>query len=181
MPMTHVEALRGAGAAGGARGAFSGRGSAGEMTVALVQFREPVTFNVVECCSCGVAFGLTATLERERRRDHASFYCPNGHSQGYMAKSDVQLANEERDAAKKNEAFWRERAKAEETARNAAVKLAEEHAETAQRLAHRAGNGVCPCCKRTFKALARHMATKHPEMVGDADRAKSVAAERPIA
>jgi DNA repair exonuclease SbcCD ATPase subunit len=28
-------------------------------------------------------------------------------------------------------------------------------------------NGICPCCKRSFVQLARHMATKHPEY-GDA-------------
>lgn len=36
------------------------------------------------------------------------------------------------------------------------------HAE-AERLATRANHGVCPCCKRTFSQLARHMKTKHPD------------------
>lgn len=27
----------------------------------------------------------------------------------------------------------------------------------------RVSNGVCPCCNRTFKQLARHMENKHPE------------------
>jgi hypothetical protein len=26
----------------------------------------------------------------------------------------------------------------------------------------RVGNGVCPCCTRSFTNLRRHMATKHP-------------------
>lgn len=37
---------------------------------------------------------------------------------------------------------------------------AEKAAKT--RLKNRAANGVCPCCKRTFKQLAAHMKTKHP-------------------
>lgn len=28
---------------------------------------------------------------------------------------------------------------------------------------HRVGAGVCPCCKRTFQQLARHMKCKHPK------------------
>lgn len=27
----------------------------------------------------------------------------------------------------------------------------------------RVGNGVCPCCNRTFENLSRHMSCKHPE------------------
>ena len=29
----------------------------------------------------------------------------------------------------------------------------------------RVAHGVCPCCNRTFKQLARHMKTKHPDYV----------------
>jgi hypothetical protein len=30
------------------------------------------------------------------------------------------------------------------------------------RIKRRVANGVCPCCKRTFQDLARHMAGQHP-------------------
>lgn len=30
------------------------------------------------------------------------------------------------------------------------------------RAKQRVGAGSCPCCKRHFKALSRHMACKHP-------------------
>jgi hypothetical protein len=29
----------------------------------------------------------------------------------------------------------------------------------------RVGRGVCPCCNRHFKDLARHMESKHPELI----------------
>lgn len=32
----------------------------------------------------------------------------------------------------------------------------------------RVGNGVCPCCNRTFQQLARHMEAKHPEYADSA-------------
>jgi hypothetical protein len=32
----------------------------------------------------------------------------------------------------------------------------------------RVGNGACPCCKRTFSALARHIKTQHPDFTCDA-------------
>ena len=34
------------------------------------------------------------------------------------------------------------------------------------RVKRRVGNGVCPCCNRTFKNLADHMTTKHPDYAG---------------
>lgn len=30
------------------------------------------------------------------------------------------------------------------------------------RIKNRVGNGVCPCCNRSFGNLHRHMQTKHP-------------------
>lgn len=32
----------------------------------------------------------------------------------------------------------------------------------------RAKAGTCPCCKRTFQQLARHMASQHPDFEPDA-------------
>jgi Asp-tRNA(Asn)/Glu-tRNA(Gln) amidotransferase A subunit family amidase len=34
------------------------------------------------------------------------------------------------------------------------------------RIRDRVGAGVCPCCNRTFKQLARHMQAKHPDYPG---------------
>lgn len=32
----------------------------------------------------------------------------------------------------------------------------------------RVGNGVCPCCTRTFTNLSRHMTTNHPDFKAEA-------------
>jgi len=46
-----------------------------------------------------------------------------------------------------------------------AQRRAEKAAKT--RIKNRIGNGVCPCCNRTFKDLASHMKCKHPEYASD--------------
>ena len=33
------------------------------------------------------------------------------------------------------------------------------------RIKKRVANGVCPCCNRTFKDLAAHMSTQHPDYI----------------
>ena len=55
---------------------------------------ETVTFSTVmvweECCKCGVPFGITQDHETKLRRTHAWFYCPNGHAQHYLGKTESE-------------------------------------------------------------------------------------------
>jgi hypothetical protein len=37
----------------------------------------------INCCACGVRFGMSKPLYDARRRDNKYFYCPNGHAQYY--------------------------------------------------------------------------------------------------
>jgi hypothetical protein len=46
---------------------------------------------------------------------------------------------------------------------NEARVRAEKAEEAKARLEKRVRSGLCPCCKRSFVNLKRHMATKHPE------------------
>jgi hypothetical protein len=122
----------------------------------LVQFHQAIQFEVYECAECGMPFGMSADLVKRRRDDHASFYCPRGHTQSCRGASEaerrrVMLA----EANAKSTALAQRVTNAEQ---------AEQKAEMARRkLEKRIKAGVCPCCNRTFTNLARHMQTKHPE------------------
>lgn len=122
---------------------------------------DTVTFTsrlvVEECCSCGVIFGLPDDLRDQLlARRGTPFYCPNGHKQWYTGKSEAeklraQLANE-----KDRTEYWREEHGRERRS----------HSATKGQLTkarNRIGKGVCPCCNRSFPALAEHMRTEHPE------------------
>ena len=39
------------------------------------------------CAQCGVVYAMTTNLENARRKDHGTFYCPNGHGQSYPKKT----------------------------------------------------------------------------------------------
>lgn len=59
------------------------------------------------CASCGVVFWLTDHLEKERRDDHRTFYCPNGHALSFGGPSAnekriTQLEGELRDVRRAN-------------------------------------------------------------------------------
>jgi hypothetical protein len=116
-----------------------------------VRLALPTTLDleVLHCAECGVQFGLPQLLVTTRRGDHASFHCPNGHANHFPHESEAERLRRQLHAS-------------ELEATRRANELASMRKE-AERLARRARAGVCPCCNRTFKALAAHMARQHPE------------------
>lgn len=115
-------------------------------------------FVTEECCVCHVIFAVTSAHHDRLRDKGESFHCPNGHSQKYT-ETTVQKLQRQLDAAKA------------ETERQRQLRVDAERRVTAQigvntKLRKRIHSGVCPHCQRTFKQLAAHMKTQHPEECG---------------
>ena len=110
---------------------------------------------IEECCRCGVAFGIPKDLHKEQLDDGSWFYCPNGHRQHYSESTEQKLKQQLRE---KEREIQRQQQRAIQAESDAADK-----SRRYNRIRDRVSNGVCPCCKRTFENLARHMATKHPD------------------
>lgn len=112
---------------------------------------------VVETCiTCGCQYGVPSDMHAYRKRSHENIYCPSGHPMIYPGESDAEkngrLLREEQERHKRTLA----RENAERIARETVERELTRHKT-------RSKNGVCPCCKRTFKQLAAHMKTKHPD------------------
>src|ERR1043165_8136207 len=122
-----------------------------ELTLHIVQ-----QFRSQQCITCGVTFALTSEFDNELRKSHQQFFCPNGHRQFYGGKSEAEIerekANRLRQQLDQAEAHKRDLEKQISAAKGQATKLRK-----------RIGAGVCPCCHRTVKQLAAHMANKHPD------------------
>ena len=117
---------------------------------------EVVTFETMDCGQCGVIYALTAEYVARRRKDHASFHCPNGHGAHYPQLNREEELKKQLDDTQTALANVREAHAA--TLRQ--QRLAEKEAE---RLAKRAQNGVCSQCHRHFVNVERHMKTRHPQ------------------
>lgn len=122
-----------------------------------------VILQQLTCGTCGVVYGLSSKFRSERRNDHQTFYCPNGHTQWYPGETEAEKLKKQLDNAQKR-LEWAEQGR----------KVADERAATAKRsaaaykgkLTHvrkRIACGVCPCCRRIFENLHRHMTTQHPD------------------
>ena len=134
------------------------------------------TFYPVTCYHCGSWFAINESLHRRaRERKTGSVYCPAcGQSFCWTGSTPEERVREE--MQRKLNVANRRADNAEQRAIDAqsaadtaeAKRRAEKAAKT--RLKNRIKNGVCPCCKRHFKDLQRHMKSKHPEFSGGGDR-----------
>jgi hypothetical protein len=125
------------------------------------------------CPVCGVRYGLDETYYNYRKSgaaaaDKRSWYCPNGCSLS-VTTTDAAKLRQERDllkqqlAQKDDEIKWqRESAQRARDDAEHQRHRANGYKGHATRITKRAKAGVCPCCNRTFKQLAEHMARRHP-------------------
>lgn len=116
-----------------------------------------VTLVTEECYACGVLFAFPMTLREKLMEDHArNFYCPNGHQQHYLGKTDAEKQRE------RAERLQRQLANRDEDLRSAHASNRAMRGQVTK-LKKRVANGVCPCCNRSFANLQRHMSGQHPD------------------
>jgi hypothetical protein len=116
---------------------------------------------VEQCPTCAVVYAIPEALKERglRYRGKVSIYCPNGHTWHYMGRTHAQELEELRDRIARERAL-RDQADASANGYRAAATRARNERD---KLKERVEAGVCPHCHRTFKQLAKHMKSKHPE------------------
>jgi hypothetical protein len=129
-----------------------------------------VTSVVITCCNtdCGISFAVPTWWERGKRENHSRFYCPNGHGQVFNAESDTEKLRRERDRLAQRVAERDDEIKRQRELRQGTEKRLAAAKGVVTRFRNRIGNGVCPCCTRSFTNLRSHMATEHPEFRAEA-------------
>lgn len=126
-------------------------------------------FQIEYCYKCGVPFCFSEDFYKRRQDDGHSFFCPNGHSQHYtestVQKLQKQIEQEKkrREWAESSKNMYRDKLESE---RRSKAAIRGQLTRTKKRIQ----NGICPCCKRTFQNLMRHMKTKHPNYSKDKER-----------
>lgn len=113
-------------------------------------------------CWCGIHFAVPVIIySRYRDRKQETIYCPLGH--GCMpGKNEIKKLKAQIASLREREEHLRNCVQSEQNSNRA---LRGHLTRTKKRIQH----GVCPCCNRTFKNLARHMGTKHPTYELDND------------
>jgi hypothetical protein len=114
----------------------------------------------MQCGTCGVWHAIPTVMYKTAVEEGGYWHCPNGHQRGF------------REGRRERDAVLRERDRlkqmiAQDDEIAASRARCDKAAKEIDRLKKRAKAGTCPCCKRTFSNMARHMKTKHPEMLSD--------------
>lgn len=114
-----------------------------------------ITLIDMQCGECDLTFAVPDYWRNKKRQTGETFYCPNGHPRCYRDSDNTKLEKRISSLESTN-THLRDQAEAAARA-NAALK------GQITKARKRASNGVCPCCKRTFANVARHMNSKHPD------------------
>lgn len=121
----------------------------------------------IVCCSCGIEFHVPKHWDQKRRSNHENLWCPNGHSLSYKGESAEERLRRENERLAQRIAQRDDAVKIARDRQLAAERSASAMKGVATRLRNRAAAGVCPCCNRSFVALARHIKMQHPNFAGD--------------
>lgn len=112
---------------------------------AVLKFEQQL--QTITCYKCGVVFAVPSYFKTKRLEDHETFWCPNGHTQGFMGDSEAEKLKkqleQERDQHRQRLEFERNQTAA---AKRELVAVKGQLTKTKKRVA----NGVCPCCHRSF-------------------------------
>lgn len=117
-------------------------------------------FSVTTCVNCGMQFAVAYHWLSEKRNNHKSFYCPNGHVLSYPSESGEEKA---RRLQAKAELEAQAKINSEKHLRLVAELERDKAIKAKRKIEKRISKGVCPCCNRTFEDLARHMGSKHKD------------------
>ena len=111
------------------------------------------------CCKCSMPFSISEDFYDRKVKDHTTFYCPYGHPQNYVGKTEEQKLKErlrrselEREQA---EGYVKELEKSRSAFKGQITKTK-----------NRISKGLCPCCNRSFLNMKRHMEHQHPDYIG---------------
>lgn len=134
---------------------FTGKRSTRNMGVVNIPLEGLRDFEFHTCGTCGVVWGMPETFLDARRQDGEWWYCPNGHKWHWSGETVEVRLRRQLEHTKDSLASAR-------AARDQAQASLRATKGVVTKMRKRVGNGVCPCCKRTFKDLARHMESQHP-------------------
>src|SRR3546814_878555 len=120
---------------------------------------------VIESCpNCGTAHAFSEGIYSEAQGQPGSkgrsVYCPNGHGWHYSGESEADKQRRRAERAEQEQARLQDEVESERRRTAAAKAQLTKHKK-------RSSAGTCPCCKRTFANMARHMKAEHPEFVTD--------------
>lgn len=121
-----------------------------------------IEFSLEQCCSCGMAFYVTADFQARRQADGKSFCCPLGHGQHYTETTEEKL-RKQLEAEKANKEHFRQQAEQNRMDRERVERRLTAMKGQVTKANDKLKKGVCPCCEQQFPDLEIHIKQTHPD------------------
>jgi hypothetical protein len=117
----------------------------------MTTFQETISLTKIDCGMCGASYAINERFRQKCEQEGHSWTCP-------YCKCVWGYTNNNENSRLKKELEQKQR---DLTAAKCETLRQEQLREKAEKKLRRVHNGVCPCCKRSFQNLQRHMATVH--------------------
>jgi len=127
------------------------------------------TFITVDCPACAFVFAVPKTFRSRCEREGKSMHCPACAGGMNWGESEADKLRKQLEAAQRRLSGAQGTITHLSDQRDAAERSARAQRAANTRLRKRVSNGVCPCCRRTFADLARHMEGQHPDYAATVD------------
>jgi hypothetical protein len=122
----------------------------------------PAELTTIHCGCCGGIYAINERYRQLKYERGEGWHCPYCKAQwGYFSNGEnamlkKQIEERDRIIARKNACLDQANAEIRDKTRQV---IAQKSAKT--RIKNRIANGICPCCKRHFANLERHMKNQH--------------------
>jgi hypothetical protein len=101
--------------------------------------------------------------EAAKKSSRIAFFCPYGHEAVFNERdTEADVLRRERDLLKQQLAQRDDEIVRQARLKDAALKEARALKTSAVKAKKRTAAGLCPCCNRSFRQMALHLKTKHP-------------------
>lgn len=117
------------------------------------------------CYTCKCEMWLPQALydAAQHAKGVITFYCAYGHGQVFAkGETDLDKMRRERDRLYQEMAYKDDLLKEIGRKLDASQDMLRREKAAATKAKKRSAAGTCPCCHRTFRQMALHMANKHP-------------------
>lgn len=130
------------------------------------QVTQDIEMTHMHCGECDCHFYVDKNKYDRCKANGEAFWCPNGHER-IFTKSKVKELEQQVKSLESTNTYLRT---AKDNLHNQLTDqkhITRAHKAATTRIKNRVKHGVCPCCNRSFKQLADHMKTQHPDYVKD--------------
>lgn len=133
---------------------------------ALTSVNAAHELSTIVCGECGGVYAIAERYHAQKQTYGGHWRCPYCACSWGYGKSEIDRVRGELN--QKEQQLATERKRTEWARQEVRIIDRSRRAVKANltRFKNRIGRGVCPCCRRNFENLQRHMKTKHPRYAG---------------